>query len=88
MVTFLSGMDPEEPRLRWDRLQALHYILLMFLNSYGYDFQRTSVKKVKSLLSRAPRRKKTIANMRHMIQEMFLGKHSEVKRVLSAFQEL
>ncbi|OPY64651.1 MAG: hypothetical protein A4E62_02817 [Syntrophorhabdus sp. PtaU1.Bin002] len=88
MVDFLSGMNPEESRLRWDRLQALHYVLLMFLNSYGYEFQRTSIDKIKSLLDSAPRQNKTIRNMESMIEEMSLGKHSEVKRVLETLQKL
>ncbi|MDR3631731.1 MAG: hypothetical protein P4L42_15525 [Desulfocapsaceae bacterium] len=84
MLAMLSGIGPHEKRLRWDRLQALHYLLLMFLNSYGYDFQYTSPEKIKKLVSRSPRPNKTISNLRDMLGEMFLATHKEVKKVLDA----
>jgi len=82
MLKMLSGVSPDEPRLRWDRLQALHYLLIMFLNTYGYDFQYTSPEKVKKLVSRSPRANKTVSNLRDMLSEMSMLRHKEVKKVL------
>ena len=84
MLAMLSGVGPREDRLRWDRLQALHYLLLMFLNAYGYDFQYTSSKKIKTLVSRSPRANKTVSNLRDMLEEISLARHKEVKKVLKA----
>lgn len=82
MLTMLSGVGPNEQRLRWDRLQALHYLLIMFLNAYGYDFQHTSPEKIKKLVENSPRPNKTISNLRSMLEEISLAKHKEVKKVL------
>ena len=83
MANFLSGMNPNESRLRWDRLQALHYLIIMFLNIYGYDFQYTSQGKFNILLSQSPRPNKTISNFEHMLNEISLTKNKEVKTILN-----
>jgi hypothetical protein len=88
VIDFLSGICPEEQRFRWDRLQALHYVLLLFLNSYGYDFQRTSIKKIIYLVNLSPRKNKTITNIADMITEISLGKHSEIQRASSILRKL
>ena len=82
MFTFLYGMSPDEDRLRWDRLQAFHYVLLMFLNSYGYDFQYTNEQKMHDLLSKQPREIKVTENLRTMLARMHLNNKKEVKKVL------
>jgi len=39
---FFDGLKKEEDRLRWDRLVVLDLLLMAFLNSFGYDVQRSS----------------------------------------------
>lgn len=39
---FFDGLKRNEARLRWDRLLAVHLLLLAFINSFGYDMQRSS----------------------------------------------
>jgi hypothetical protein len=46
---FIDGINPNEKRQRWERLQAFHLVLIAFLNSYGYKFQKTSYEKIKKL---------------------------------------
>lgn len=41
---FFDGLKKNEPRLRWDRLVALHLLLLAFINRFGYDMQESSLK--------------------------------------------
>jgi hypothetical protein len=83
MAEFLNGLNPNENRLRWDRLQSLHLVLLMFLSAYGYDFQRTGRRKMKILISKFPRPIKTIDNLRLMLERIHLKKQKEVKQVLA-----
>lgn len=87
MAEFISEMTPQEERLRWDRLQAFHYVLMMFLNKYGYDFQYTNRKKVREVTSRA-RRNRTLDNMEMLLQRIQLSKEKEVKRVLKVLRRL
>lgn len=37
---FFNGMNRLEDRLRWDRIVVLHLILIAFINTIGYDFQK------------------------------------------------
>jgi hypothetical protein len=84
MVEFLNRMHPDESRFRWDRLQALHYLLLMFLNTYGYDFQYTERAKVKVLVGKSPRPNRTLSNLRHMLSRVYLDQLKQVKQILAA----
>lgn len=84
MVRFVSGMNPDEARLRWDRLHALHYVLLMFMNSYGYDFQYTDATKMHELLSRQPRPNKVVRNLNALLSRMHLHRQKEVRKILEA----
>jgi hypothetical protein len=39
---FFDGLKKDEPRLRWDRLVTVHLLLLAFINSFGYDMQKST----------------------------------------------
>jgi len=41
-LAFFDGLCAEEPRLRWDRLVALHLVVMAFLNVVGYEIQRST----------------------------------------------
>jgi hypothetical protein len=41
VLKFLDGLSPYDGRLRWNRVVALHLLLLAFLNTYGYKRQKT-----------------------------------------------
>lgn len=84
VINYINGLNPDEERLRWDRIQAFHYVLLMFLNTYGYDFQYTHQPKVKKLLLRSPRPNKVIKNLKIMLNRMHLDTQKEAKKVLNA----
>ena len=82
MSVFLNNMNPDEVRLRWDRLQAFHYVLIMFLNSYGYDFQHTDEQKMLNLLSKQPRKNKVTDNLKSMVTRMHLTRQKEMRKIL------
>lgn len=44
---FFDGLKRNEPRLRWDRLVTVHLILLAFINSFGYDMQKSTPQQFK-----------------------------------------
>lgn len=52
MYKFIDGMNPEENRLRWHKLQIVHLLILSILNSYGYDFQYTEKSKIREISSK------------------------------------
>jgi len=87
MVNFLAGMNPKESRLRWDRLQAFHFVLLMFMNCYGYDFQYTTKEKITDLLSFQSRPNQVVNNLGTMISRIRLDQQKEVKQVLETLNK-
>ena len=41
VLAFFDGLRPDEDRLRWDRVVALHLVVTAFVNRVGYDIQRS-----------------------------------------------
>jgi len=39
VINFFMNLKPEKDRYRWDRLVALHLLLLAFINTFGYKRQ-------------------------------------------------
>jgi hypothetical protein len=52
LFEFLDGITPREDRRRWHRLKLLHALLIVFLNTYGYDFQKSDNEKIRKMLCR------------------------------------
>ncbi len=82
VVDFISGLSPEEERPRWCRLQAMHYTLLMFINTFGYDFQHTDITRIKELKEKH-KDNPSLKNLEAMISKIKLHQNSEVSAVLS-----
>jgi hypothetical protein len=36
-LRFFDGLRADEPRLRWDRLVALHLLVIAFRSAIGYE---------------------------------------------------
>lgn len=81
IANFISGLSPEEERLRWFRFQVMHYVLLMFINVYGYDFQHTSVTTIRELKENN-KDNPCLENMKKMIIKFKLNENNEVDAIL------
>lgn len=82
-IKFISGISPDEERLRWFRLQSMHYVLLMFINTFGYDFQHTRVSKIAELKD-MHKENLAIKNLEKIIIKIKLQGNPEVKAILGA----
>lgn len=80
---FFDSINPNESRLRCERLKAFHLILIAFLNEYGYDYQKTSKEKqlfIKQNLGGY----KLLDNLKHLIAKFKLDKfYGPLERVIS-----
>jgi hypothetical protein len=81
LFQFLDGIDPKEERVRWDRLKLLHALLIVFLNNYGYDFQRTNNEKIRKMLCK-PHPSKYIKNYPRFFRKYLLDENIEVRQFL------
>ncbi len=70
---FFDGLDPDEPRLRWDRLVAFHLVILLFLRMYGYPMQRPIAADFADPLKQL-RHPETLANLRTCLRRYGLGR--------------
>jgi hypothetical protein len=46
---FLVGLNRDEDRYRWDRLVALDFLLIGFLNTVGYGVQKTTTPEIEAI---------------------------------------
>lgn len=80
LLEFLDGISPSENRKRWDRLHCLNITLIVFLNNYGYDFQKTNTAKIEEVLT-IPKISNSLKNYFNLLREYNLHTNKEVKKI-------
>lgn len=70
---YFDSINPNENRLRCERLKAFHLILIAFLNEYGYDYQKTSKEK-QQFLKQKLGDYKLLENLKHLVAKFKLNK--------------
>lgn len=80
LCTFLDGIRPDENRLRWDRLFCFHLVLICFINTYGYDYQRVSDVEIKRIADNI-QHPKLLDNLVELLAPYKINEHSEWKRM-------
>lgn len=84
LYLYLDCLTPDEKRLRFFRLVLLHYSLIAFLNSYGYDYQYTSKLKIKGLTTKLRYKDVNIINnYQNTIYGFKLHKSKGMKSILN-----
>lgn len=81
LCKFIDGINEEEDRLRWDRLQLFHLSIIGFLNKFGYDYQKWDDKKIKDVFNRS-RKTKFINNYNSLITRLCLNKEKHIRKVI------
>lgn len=84
---FFDSLGPQEDRLRWDRLVALHLLLMAFVNSFGYKPQYSSQARFDNAAAKF-RRRRVLANLAEWLPRHGLGKDKESCRIIRASQSL
>jgi hypothetical protein len=87
VLGFLDGLAREEPRLRWDRLIALHLLLQAFLNDFGYRRQHASKRRFDEIAAQV-RNPKILANLEHWLPRHELGRKGGTRLVAQAIKRL
>lgn len=84
LISYFSGISANHSCLRWQLLNSFHFILMAFLNDYGYDFQKTSKVKILELAQSLPPNR-LIKNACILIERVRLNNNKEVRKAISAF---
>ena len=77
----LDGVNTKENRLRWNWFQILKVLNLTFLNTYCYDYQQTSNKKMKIAVN-SPMKSKLNNNFILLLEEHKIEKLKEIKKLI------
>jgi len=87
LITYFSGISADHSCLRWQALNSFHFILMAFLNDYGYDFQETSKEKMLGLAKSLPKNS-LVENADAFIKRACLNKNKEVRNAMSALSDV
>lgn len=87
LITYFSGISADHSCLRWRALNSFHFILMAFLNDYGYDFQETSKEKMLGLAKSLPKNS-LVENADAFIKRACLNKNKEVRNAMSALSDV
>jgi len=83
---YFDGISSTEKRSRWDRLHLLHLTVILFLNNYGYDFQNTNDKKLRTVLTH-PKTSSYLSNYFNFIAEYNLADNKKCKELRKIAKE-
>jgi hypothetical protein len=83
VLRFFDGLKSDEPRLRWDRLVALHLLVMAFRSAIGYEMQHATDADYRNAASRL-RNPAVGANLVNKLPLLGLGDHPEALRIRTA----
>lgn len=85
VLRFFSGLSKAEERYRWDRLVAMHLILMSFLNTFGYKRQRCKPESFAQAASMVKNRR-VLSNLVSWLPSHDLDRAKEAKRMAKAIK--
>lgn len=83
VLQFFDGLRRNEERLRWDRFVALHLVLMAFTNTFGYDWQYSSVDKFEKVAGQMKNRE-ILGNLVRWLTRHHLNFDKEARKIISA----
>jgi len=81
LFEFFEGIKPGQ--LRWDRLMSLHLLLMAFINTFGYDFQRSDARWFDQVIEKIDHRE-VVEALRIWIPKLGLGEDKGTKELVAA----
>jgi hypothetical protein len=84
-LDFFNGLRADESRYRWDRVVALHLILIAFINDFGYQFQRSTRKQMDEVAGKF-RTREVPQNLLHRLPKLGLVEEVNIVRVRKALE--
>jgi len=87
LISYFSGISVNHTCLRWQVLNSFHFVLMAFLNDYGYDFQKTSNRKFSDLAQSLPPNR-LIKNACVLVERACLNTNKELRRTMSALSNV
>ncbi|MBL8090626.1 MAG: hypothetical protein JNJ43_09880 [Anaerolineales bacterium] len=76
ILTFFDGLCSGEKRLRWDRLISFHLLLMVFINKFGYDVQKSSKGQILEI-AKSIKNPQVLMNLVNWLSRLGLGKETK-----------
>lgn len=90
IISYIDGISKDKSCLKWYSLSLFHFVLMAFLNKFGYDFQKTSDNKLKILSNKILSNKNPsnilTTNLLEILNRNHLNKANEIKSILKAIK--
>ncbi len=83
ILNYFSGVSVDQSCNRWQALNAFHFMLMPFLNDYGYDFQGTPHSKMSELAKTLPENA-LIENLKKLIERTGMAKNKSLCKAAGA----
>jgi len=81
LCDFINGLNEEENRTRWDRLQLFHISIIGFLNRFGYDYHVWDKNKIEEVFHKS-RKNKFLKNFESLLNRFKLNNEKHIKKVI------
>lgn len=81
LFEYFDSISIDESRYRFDLLKHFHLIIIAFLNTYGYDFQRSTIRQINEVIV-MPRKSHLYKNLGVILTRNKLAKNKWIKRMI------
>lgn len=85
VLQFFDGLRPDEDRLRWNRVVALDLLIMAFINSFGYKWQKSTSKEFATTAGRICH-PEIVMNLVSWLPKLGLDGERSIKQMLAAIR--
>jgi hypothetical protein len=87
MLAFFDGINPQEDRLRWDRMVCFDLLLMGMLNTVGYEMQQSSQEDFHRVADEI-RNPVVAANLRNWLPRLGVGEGKGIECIDEALEDV
>jgi len=81
LFDYFDSISIDESRFRFDLIKTFHLTIIAFLNTYGYDFQQTTLKQINEVVE-LPRKSRLYKNYKDILVRNKLDKNKWIKKII------
>jgi hypothetical protein len=82
LFEYFDSISINESRYRFDLIKTFHLTIIAFLNTYGYDFQQTTLKQINEVLE-IPRKSRLYKNYKDILVRNKLNKNKWIDKIIN-----
>jgi hypothetical protein len=81
LFDYFDSICIDESRYRFDLIKTFHLTIIAFLNTYGYDFQQTTLKQINEVIE-TPRKSRLYKNYKDILTRNKLDKNKWINKMV------